>query len=95
MVKRVDDIPEKRVIRSKSYGNWKDWFTPSDVDFFRPLVIEYMQMFGYHDTWELNSNPYIDPSINSQYVMKLIEEANEFLKRKKQMEGESQNRNSE
>jgi len=72
------------VTRSKTYGNWKDWFTPSDVEFFRPQVKEYMERFGYHDNWELNSKPYIDPSVSSKYVIKLIEEAKEFLLKEKQ-----------
>jgi len=67
---------EKRVIRSKAYGNWKDWFTISDVEFYRPIYNEYMEMFGYQDNWDLNANPLIDPRLSSQYVMKLIEEAN-------------------
>jgi hypothetical protein len=92
-VDKVGNVPEKRVIRSKSYGNWKDWFTPSDVEFFRPMVKDYMQMFGYRDDWELNSKPVIDPAINSNYVINLIEEAKEMLARKKAKESESLNRN--
>ncbi len=74
----VSDVPQKRVIRSKAYGNWKDWFTPSDVEHYRPLFQDYMAEFGYEDAWELNPNPKIDPALSSQYVMRIIEEAIEI-----------------
>lgn len=93
-VKKIEDVPEKRVIRSKSYGSWRDWFTPADVAYYRPIFDNFMHMFGYDDPWELNANPGIDPSISSRYVIKLIEEAKEHLISKKK-EAESHNRKPE
>jgi len=71
----ADDVPQKRVIRSKSYGNWKNWFTRDDIGFFREKFQHYMSVFGYEDDWEINENPEIDPQVSSLYVRKLIEEA--------------------
>jgi hypothetical protein len=76
-VKKVVDVPEKRVVRSKTYGNWKDWFTKADVDYYHEIFHDYMETFGYDDDWELNPSPYIDPQLSSGYVSSLIKEANE------------------
>jgi len=72
---KVGDVPEKRVIRSKSYGNWKDWFTKSDVQFYREIFQNFMKTFGYDDNWELNPTPCIDPALTSEYVKRLIIDA--------------------
>jgi hypothetical protein len=82
-IQKVEDVPEKRVMRSKSYGDWKDWFTPSDVTHYRKVLSEYMQIFGYNDNWELNKVQKIDPGISSEYVKKLMQEAVEFLIKEK------------
>jgi hypothetical protein len=74
-IKKSEDIPVKRVIRSKSYGNWKDWFTPGDVEYYKTIFGPYMEIFGYPDNWELNPQPAIDPSTSYSYVEKLIAEA--------------------
>lgn len=69
------EIQEKRVIRSKAYGNWKNWFTPEDVEYYQPKFKEFMDVFSYSDDWALNSNPEIDPEVSSKYVARLVEEA--------------------
>ena len=69
------EIPEKRVIRSKAYGNWRDWFTPEDVNHYRSMFTEYMNVFGYEDEWNLNEKPVIDPEVSSKYVARIVEEA--------------------
>lgn len=69
------EIPEKRVIRSKAWGNWKDWFTPEDVDHYRSMLMEYMEVFGYNDDWKLNNKPVITPALSSEYVKRIVEEA--------------------
>ena len=73
----ADKVPEKRVVRSRAYGNWKNWFTPEDIDYFRSSYLTYMNQFGYPDTWDLNDVPVIDPETSSRYVRRLINEASE------------------
>jgi len=75
-----DNIPIKRVIRTKSYGNWKDWFTPSDIEYYQVLFEPYMKLFGYNNNWSLNPNPIIDPAMSSLYVEQLLTEAGYFRK---------------
>ncbi|MEQ9618060.1 MAG: hypothetical protein RIG61_02675 [Deltaproteobacteria bacterium] len=69
------DIPKKfgRVKRSKAYGNWRDWFTPEDVEFYKPLYHEYMQLVNYDtNDWRLNDNPVLSPELGSKYMEKLF-----------------------
>lgn len=73
----------ERVARSKKYGNWRNWFTPEDVEFYRPMMKSYMDRFGYADEWELASQPEMDPEIGSRYTVKILKEAEELrIKRK-------------
>jgi len=74
-------VPEARVIRSKSYGNWKDWMLPQDVEKYRERYDEYMALFGYKDDWKLNDAPRLDPSLSSGYVEMLIADAKAALEK--------------
>jgi len=66
------DIRFKHVARSMKSGNWKDWFTPEDVIFFKPLVTPYLKLYGYPDDWNLKSNPRIVPDHTSLYVERTV-----------------------
>jgi hypothetical protein len=63
-----------RVERHKGYGDWRHWFTPDDVSFFRPMLAPAMQALGYEDDWELAKTPMIDPRYCSEYAMRLCAE---------------------
>jgi hypothetical protein len=67
----VDNLT--RVVRTVSYDNWKRWFTPDDVPFFRKLLGPIMQRLGY-DGWELEQPERLDPEHGSLYVRRLIAE---------------------
>ena len=73
----IDDeaeIPEKfnRVRRSKTYGNWRDWFTHEGIEFYKPLFNEYMHLMNYDtDDWELNKSPELSPALGSNYMEKI------------------------
>lgn len=71
----AEKVPETRVVRSKSYGNWKDWMLPGDIEKYRENFKEYMVLFGYADDWQLSGSPVIDPALSSGYVEKLISDA--------------------
>jgi len=63
----------RRVARTRGHGNWRDWFTPDDVEFFRPLFDDYLRKTGYDaDDWELNKNPKLDAEFGSKYIEKLL-----------------------
>jgi hypothetical protein len=60
------------VYRTGSSGNWRQWFTPSDVEHFRPMLAEYMTRFDYADDWELPAEPVVDPESGTEYVERAV-----------------------
>lgn len=66
-------VPDElsRVVRTKWSGNWRNWFEPEDVDYFRPILSEYMQLMDIEDDWSLSDIP-IDPELNSRYMRYLF-----------------------
>lgn len=62
--------PQQKVVRTKKYGDWKNWFLPEDVEYFKPLFQKYMDHCGYHD-WTLSESPVIPSQFSSEYVRKL------------------------
>jgi len=68
------ELPDrfKRVARSKNYGNWKNWFTPDDVEFFKPIYQEILKYCGFDNDWELNASPVLDPEKGSLYMEKIF-----------------------
>lgn len=63
-----------RVVRTKSYGDWLNWFLPEEIGRFRNLFLRYMNMFGYADEWKLSIAPYIPSENASGYVKKIVME---------------------
>ncbi len=63
-----------RVVRTKGYGDWRDWFTPPDVEFYASGGLQrYMEAFGYESSdWRLNQPQRIEPAHCSQYVTALF-----------------------
>lgn len=65
------------IVRSKQFGEWKSWFTKDDVDFFRPLLKDYMDTFGYEDNWDIPDNPEINRDNASGYIQRKYESRKE------------------
>jgi hypothetical protein len=63
------DVLHGHVVRSATYGDWRNWFVASDIDFFRPMFKTYMDTFGYEDEWTLADAPVIPPETASGYVL--------------------------
>lgn len=68
------DVAEKHshVPRTKSYGNWKDWFLEEDVAHFKPLFCEYIERHGYSNEWRLNDDPIVRAEHCSEYVERVV-----------------------
>ena len=80
------EIPQhfKRVVRTKSSGNWQSWFLDSDIEYFKPLFVDYMSKFQYDmSSWD---SPQAERSIStehcSQYFLKLVNERRKLHKLK-------------
>jgi hypothetical protein len=62
----------KRVARTCGYGGWRDWFTPDDVDFFRPVMQPFLNLYYPDANWELNAQPSIRPEHASVFVERTV-----------------------
>ena len=64
-----------RVERTKGTGDWRAWFTPQDISFFKPLCLDYMETFGYDVAdWQLSQKQEILPEHSFDYVKRLVNE---------------------
>lgn len=64
----------QRVVRTKAYNNWKNWFTEEDVKYFKPLFKNFMEKYDYGDDWTLNETKVILPEHCSGYVYRIVTE---------------------
>jgi hypothetical protein len=62
----------EHVVRTKKAGDWKNWFTEEDVNYFRPHLAPYMQRYGYPDDWTLAAEPHINPEHGSEFVRRSV-----------------------
>ena len=63
-----------RTKRSASWGNWREFFTPEDVELLRPLTGDLLNEMGYPD-WQLQPVEHLNPEHFSGYLVKLMREA--------------------
>lgn len=71
------EVPDRlrRVSRTQAYGDWRNWFTPQDVEDYKPLFAQWLDKHGYDpDDWTLNASPVIEREHCSGYFLKLVEE---------------------
>jgi len=65
-----------KVIRKKSTGDWRHWFTEEDISLLTPAYTAYMALIGYDcDDWNLAENPVIEPEYSSVYMKNLVHKA--------------------
>jgi hypothetical protein len=65
-----------KVIRKKTSGDWRHWFTEEDVDLFKPAFLPYLELIGYDSAdWALNPAPKIEPEYSSLYMKGLPRKA--------------------
>jgi hypothetical protein len=60
------------VFRTGSAGDWVNWFTAPDVEFFRPHLLPYMLEYGYADDWTLAAAPRIKSEHASKFVLRSV-----------------------
>jgi hypothetical protein len=75
----VPDI-YKRVVRTKSGGNWRNWFTQTDIDFLYDWMSPWLTRYNYDGKdWVINERPFINPNHCSKYFIRLVKEATNQL----------------
>ncbi len=67
----IDEVHD-HVIRTKNYGNWKNWFLEEDISFFKPLFEEYIYRYGYSNEWCLNHRQTILPEHCTEYIDRTV-----------------------
>jgi hypothetical protein len=69
-----------KVIRKKSTGDWRHWFTEDDISLLKPAYTDYMALIGYDcDDWNLVENQVIEPEYSSVYMKNLAHKANKSV----------------
>jgi len=62
-----------RVVRTKSYNNWKNWFTKTDCEYYKGLFNPILDQFGFDSTdWNIIENSKLSPETGSQYMLKIF-----------------------
>jgi len=70
-----------KVVRKKSTGDWRHWFTEEDVELFKPVYTPYMESMGYDcSDWALHPNPVIEPEYSSMYMQRLAQSRSSYPK---------------
>lgn len=65
-----------KVIRKKSTGDWRHWFTEEDIRLLKPAYIDYMTSIGYNcNDWDLAENPIIEAAYSSDYMRNQVRKA--------------------
>ncbi|PSJ36926.1 sulfotransferase family protein [Allosphingosinicella deserti] len=69
-------VPEalQRVVRTKRYGAWRNWFTPEDCDTLRPLFQPYLDRYYPTARWDLGTSAQLNPKYGSVYAERVINE---------------------
>lgn len=68
------DVAHGRVARTKGSGDWRNWFTEHDVQYFSGIYHEYLVKYGYDSEWKLSAEPEILPEHSTEYVRRLVRE---------------------
>lgn len=74
------DKKHSRVIRSKTYGNWKLWFNEEDVVYFQERLNPILEKLNYTPLdWEIENPEQINPELGSEYIRKLYNAKNQVV----------------
>ncbi|MEF9476117.1 MAG: hypothetical protein L0958_05445 [Candidatus Mariimomonas ferrooxydans] len=62
------------IVRAKGADNWRNWFTPQDIEVYKPLLSPILEIFSYDpENWDCTvSNKPIPPEISSEYFLKMV-----------------------
>ncbi|MEM7112882.1 MAG: hypothetical protein AAF614_10655 [Chloroflexota bacterium] len=62
-----------RVVRSKSFDNWRRWFTPGDVAHFQPQITPFLAQLGYDSAdWQLTNVDSLPRAASSAYMTRIF-----------------------
>lgn len=78
---QLGGVPQefRRVERTKRAGDWKNWFTNSDIEKLSKLFEPVLRKYNYDLSWDISTKQTINPEHCSEYFMRLIEERRRIL----------------
>lgn len=62
-----------KISRKGDSGDWKHWFCPSDIAFFKEAMEPFLLKYGFDPSWDLDEMPVIDPEHCSLYIARLAD----------------------
>ena len=69
------DAAHSHVPRTGSYGNWRDWLLPQDVELFQPIFDPFIRRYQYETSWEVNPVQNVQAEHCSQYVERTMRQS--------------------
>ena len=61
-------VVRPEIKRNGKIGEWKNWFTPEDVDFFKPRMEKFMGRYCYPLDWNLPDDQQLNPITSIDYL---------------------------
>ena len=62
----------EQVNRTKTYGNWRSWFTEEDVAWMKPHLIPFLKRMNYDATdWKLENRHRLERRYGSEYMTRM------------------------
>jgi hypothetical protein len=71
LASRVDD-EHRRVVRTKTYGEWRAWLTAEDLEFINSRVVESMLALDYPVVSAIESPPPIPVATTLEYIEQFV-----------------------
>lgn len=62
------------VPRSRTFGDWRNWFLEEDLDVLLPLLYPYLTHYGYDPDESPAEKPAILPEHSSEYVKRILKD---------------------
>ncbi len=75
------DPKHERVVRTKSSGDWRQWFRAEDAALFRTIYQDFLVRYGYDSDWTPHASPRIEPQFGSEYFYRLVSEKRALILR--------------
>jgi hypothetical protein len=75
-VQEETEVPKStgkaKVVRKKSTGDWRHWFTADDIDLAKSAYLPYMEALNYNcEDWFPDDNPVIESQYSSDYMQRI------------------------
>lgn len=74
------DPAVRRVERTRSYGGWRQWWTPEDIALTAQILQPYLNVYYPEADWRLEPSRHLNPEHGSRYVARIANERRSMAK---------------